>query len=40
MVYLFILRIKIIDKTKNPTVDIEIMFYGIEYLDKEKNQQA
>jgi len=31
-----ILRIKLINKTSYPLVDIEIIFYGIQYLDQEK----
>jgi len=31
-----ILRIKLINKTLHPLVDIGIIFYGIEYLDQEK----
>lgn len=31
-----VLRVKLINKTLEPIVDIEILFYGIEYLDQEK----
>ena len=35
-----VVRAKIINKTKNDLVDISIIFYGIEYLDRTKKLKA